>query len=422
MNILLIGSGGREHSLALALTQDPTVTLYTAPGNPGTAEVGTNVPIPDTDLNALLAFAQNNAIDLTMVGPEGPLVAGIVDLFTQNGLAIVGPDRIGAQLEGSKAWAKALMAETGIPTASYATFARYEDAKAYCDTHAYPLVIKADGLAAGKGVTIAQTVSEADHALRDCFLNDAFGSAGKTVVIESFLVGQEASLLAFCDGKTILPMLPAQDHKAIFDGDQGPNTGGMGTYCPAPIVTPAVMKKVQKQVFDPLLKGFETRGIVYKGIVYAGLMIDPQGNPWVVEFNARFGDPETQVLLPLLETPLATVLNAVWTGTLDQLTLRWKPASAVCVVLASSGYPGAYPKGKIITGLPLQTPNTQAIHAGTALQNGTLVTNGGRVLGIVGQGPTLQTAIDTAYQGVQELQFEGSYHRTDIGKKGLKTT
>ena len=422
MRVLLIGSGGREHSLALKLEQSSLLTqLYIAPGNPGTADLGTNVPIADSDSEALLAFAKNNHIDLTIVGPEGPLVNGIVDLFEQHNLAIMGPSKAAAQLEGSKKWAKEVMKKYNIPTAAYQDFTNFDSALAYVKTHEYPLVIKADGLAAGKGVTIAQTFEEAKEALENCFIHHQFSQAGDTVVIESFLKGEEASILAFSDGVTVVPMVSAQDHKAIFDGDKGPNTGGMGTYSPAPVVTPEVEQLVLDTVLKPLIDGLRQDGIPYKGIVYAGLMIY-ENKPFVVEFNARFGDPETQVILPRLKTDLLAIFQSIVNTSLNTLDIQWHPTKTVCVVLASNGYPGNFEKHKIITGMDYFNHYTdiQLIQAGTKLNDqGDLLSNGGRVLGVVAWDNELDIAIKKAYKAVEAVQFDNKYYRTDIAQKAL---
>ena len=421
MKILIIGSGGREHALALTLKNSSQVTkIFVAPGNAGTAEVAENVMIKDSDLDGLLAFAQDNAIDLTIVGPEAPLVLGIVDLFNEANQDIIGPSKKGAQLEGSKDWAKQFMVRHNIPTARYETFTSYEPSIAYLkERNTYPIVVKADGLAAGKGVTVAQSFSEAENALKDCFLNNVFKDAGAQVVIEDFLDGQEASIFAFTDGKTISPMIPAQDHKAIFDGDKGPNTGGMGAYAPAPLVTEAIKKDVYETVFLPLLKGFQSENIPYKGIVYAGLMINDAGEVSIVEFNVRFGDPETQVVLPLLKTDLAVIFKAMAEERLHEVSLEWSDSHTVCVVMASEGYPGDYPKGKTITGIS-KANELDAVHvvqAGVKAVDGRLETNGGRVLAVVSEGNTLSAAISSAYKGVSEVSFEGAYNRSDIGSK-----
>lgn len=424
MKLLIIGSGGREHAIGLALAKSPLVTgLYFAPGNPGTVGLGQNIEIPVMAFDQLAALVKQEAIDLTFVGPEVPLVAGIVDFFESQGLKIVGPNREAAQLEGSKAWSKGLMKRYGIPTANSGVFTDLDSALVYLhQKNTYPMVVKADGIAAGKGVVIAQSFTEAQEALQDCFINKVFSEAGSTVVIEDFLKGQEASILAFTDGHVILPMVAAQDHKQIFNDDKGPNTGGMGAYAPAPLVTPEIMQKTYDQVFLPLLNGFKTEGITYKGIVYAGLMID-KNDISVVEFNARFGDPETQVVLPLLETDLALILSAIADETLAKLTLQWRSESAVCVVIASGGYPGTFEKHKTISGLASFThrADLQIIHAGTQrADSGEIVSDGGRVLGVVAMQPTLVEAITLAYEGVDQIYFDAMYYRTDIGQKALR--
>ncbi len=424
-NILLIGSGGREHAIALALLKSPRLgRLYVAPGNPGIAEIATCVPISELDFDALISFARDTQIDLVFVGPETPLVLGIVDRFESENIAIVGPNQIAAQLEGSKEWAKEKMKAYGIPTASFEVFRDYTSAAAYIQVQtAYPIVLKADGLAAGKGVTLAYSESEALSALHECFIDHKFGAAGATVVIESFLVGEEASLFAFSDGRTIKPMLAAQDHKAIFDGDKGPNTGGMGAYCPAPLVTPLIYDRIVKQVLNPLIEGFQKDGIVYKGIIYAGLMIAPDGEVSVVEFNCRFGDPETQVVLPLLDSDLLTVFESISKGTLSECHLKWSSDFAVCVVLASGGYPGSYATGHPISGISVANSRDQVhvIHAGTVLKDGVLLTHGGRVLGVVARDHFLNVAIDKAYMGVSDIYFDGIYYRNDIGFKAFSS-
>ncbi|MFC1752038.1 phosphoribosylamine--glycine ligase [Thermoproteota archaeon] len=423
MKILLIGSGGREHSLAIKLTQSARLTsLYTAPGNPGTAELGENIPIQADDIQGLAKFAASYHIDLTIVGPEVPLVLGIVDLFKEKGLKIIGPNKAGAQLEGSKNWAKKIMKKYHIPTADFETFTQFEQAKVYIKSkNEYPVVIKADGLAAGKGVTVAQSETEAVQALENCFIKHVFKDAGARVVIESFLPGQEASILAFTDGKTILQMAPAQDHKAVYDGDKGPNTGGMGAYSPTPLVTKDMEHTVLKTILTPLIQGLNQEGIRYKGIVYAGLMIH-NNTARVVEFNVRFGDPETQVVLPRLKTDLIDIFEAIANETLDSITLEWSSNHSVCVVLASKGYPGSYEKGAVIHGQTYfhSSQDLNFIQAGTIRSSdGQLLTDGGRVLGVVATGPTLESAIEKAYKGVAAITFKTKYFRTDIGKKAL---
>lgn len=421
MKILIIGSGGREHSIGMALKKSRhKTTLFFAPGNAGTSQIGQNIPILDTQLNQLCTFAKNEAIQLTIVGPETPLILGITDLFESEGLSIIGPNKLASQLEGSKTWAKEKMKAYGIPTAQAETFTSYENAIAYLKKeNTYPIVIKADGLAAGKGVTVAQSFSEAENALKDCFIHHKFNEAGHQVIIEEFMPGEEASVFALCDGHHVLVMQAAQDHKQINDHDKGPNTGGMGAYSPAPIASHAqIQEQIQKQVFEPLIKGFKKDKIVYKGIIFAGLMIH-QERVKVVEFNARFGDPETQCLLPRLETDLLDLFWAIKEEKLSDYQLKFTSSHCVCVILSSKGYPDHYEKNKPIQIQENHNPHCHVIHAGTLLKNGELFTNGGRVMGICGLGHSLKEAIQTAYEGVNQVQFEGCHYRTDIGKKGL---
>ena len=423
MKILLIGSGGREFSIARKLVTSPRLSeLFIAPGNVGMAQFGTLVPIADSSIEELLSFAINQNIDLTFVGPETPLSLGIVDLFEAAGLAIVGPNKVAAQLEGSKAWAKEKMKRYEIPTAAYETFTAYESSSAYVTKrNTFPIVIKADGLAAGKGVTVAQSLSEALSALHDCFNDKKFAEAGSKVVIEDFLVGEEASYFAFCDGETIVPMVSAQDHKAVFDGDKGPNTGGMGCYSPSPLVTPELETEVMNRVLKPLIEGFKKDGIVYKGIIYAGLMID-KGVPSIVEFNARFGDPETQVIMPRLTSDLVDVFEAISKGTLADISLEWSEDPTVCVVMTAKGYPDSYQKGDVISGVSDAEllPNTHVVYAGVKQVGDVIVTNGGRVLGVVAQSTDLRDAIEKAYEGVSKVTFNGAHFRTDVGAKALR--
>ncbi|MGK7913520.1 MAG: phosphoribosylamine--glycine ligase [Synechococcus sp.] len=418
MHVLVVGSGGREHALVWKLSQSTIVSRITcAPGNVGLAQVEkcTTLPLSVTDFDGLIEFARNHDVELAVIGPEVPLVAGIADAFKAAGIKVFGPTQDGALLEGSKSWSKQLMDDAGVPTARSQTFTAAADAIDYLNQQSAPIVVKADGLAAGKGVTVAGTIQEAIDAVTDLF-SGTLGDAGSTVVIEDFLVGQEASVLAFTDGQTILPMVAAQDHKQVGEGDTGPNTGGMGAYAPTPIAPPEVMEQVLKQVLEPTLKTLCDRGITYQGVLYAGLMIAPDGQPSVVEFNCRFGDPETQVVLPLLKSDLATVMLACAEGKLHEIDLEWHDGYAACVVMASGGYPGAYEKGKVISGLE-STENTAVVfHAGTAAaESGDVVTNGGRVLGITGRGNSLQEALDSAYQAISSIQFEGAYYRSDIG-------
>lgn len=422
MKILLIGSGGREHALAIALGKSKRLdALYIAPGNPGTADLGKNVAISDSNIDGLLQFVKETQIDLTIVGPEAPLAAGISDRFQQEKLSIVGPTQVGAQLESSKAWSKGIMQRAGIPTASYGEFTDYDSAATFvANATEFPIVVKADGLAAGKGVTVAEDKQMALDALSDCFLNDVFSGAGQKVIIESFLKGEEASVFAFCDGNTFKPMLAAQDHKAVFDGDKGPNTGGMGAYCPAPIVTPSMAQKVNDEVFAPLVAQFKKENIHYCGIIYAGLMIDGDDIN-VVEFNARFGDPETQIVLPHLKTDLIDIFEAMAGGRLSEIQLEWFDGAAVCVVIASEGYPGSYSKGRNISGVwPTEENGSYVVHAGTKRVGADLQTSGGRVLAVVGIASDIPAAITCAYSGVDRIAFDGAHYRHDIGAKASK--
>ncbi|RAP32409.1 phosphoribosylamine--glycine ligase [Candidatus Marinamargulisbacteria bacterium SCGC AG-414-C22] len=421
MKFLIVGSGGREHAIALSLAKEnPQAKIYIAPGNAGTQQIGTNIPISDTDIEGLRDFAQSNDITITFVGPEAPLVKGIVNLFKKNNLPIIGPSQEAAQLEGSKEWAKKLMKKYHIPTAEFDVFTDYQTAIKYIqEKNTYPIVLKADGLAAGKGVTVAFNENEALTALSECFITEKFKDAGKKVVIEEFLEGEEASIFAFTDGETILPMEPAQDHKAIYNGDKGPNTGGMGAYCPAPIVTEEIKKQVYKTVFLPLLKAIKEEGLDYTGIVYAGLMINKKGEAHIVEFNVRFGDPETQVVLPRLKTNLATIFTAILNKELAQITLEWHENSTVGVVIASGGYPNSYEKDKVINGLDQVSQPCHVVHAGTKLSDNNYLTSGGRVVCVVGEDKHLATAIETTYKQVAKISFEKAYYRTDIGFKAL---
>ena len=422
MYVLVVGSGGREHALVWKLAQSAGVTqIFCAPGNVGLAREPkcTTVPLSVTDFDGLIDFARKNRIRLAAIGPEVPLVAGIADAFTAADIHVFGPTQDGAQLEGSKSWSKQLMADAGVPTARSRTFSDAPSAIAYLETQTAPIVVKADGLAAGKGVTVARSIPEATLAVRDLF-SGSLGEAGSTVVIEEFLVGQEASVLAFTDGRTIVPMVAAQDHKQVGERDTGPNTGGMGAYAPTPVVTKAVMERVQSQVLEPTLATLRDRGITYRGVLYAGLMIAPDGQPSVVEFNCRFGDPETQVVLPLLKTDLAEVMLACAEGRLQDIDLEWQDGYAACVVMASGGYPGAYETGKVISGLDEAAADAQVFHAGTTAGDaGEIVTSGGRVLGITGCGDTLQAALDKAYQAIGKIHFDGAYFRSDIGFRVL---
>eukprot|EP01047_Picozoa_sp_COSAG01_P009641 COSAG01_NODE_398_length_17547_cov_206.793501_15_plen_435_part_00 len=423
--ILIIGSGGREHAIGHCIKrQNPEVSLYFAKGNAGTAQLGQNLDIDELNFESLSAFVKSNNIDLTFVGPEAPLVAGIVNFFQKHNLAIVGPSAEAAQLEGSKEWAKEFMKRYHIPSANYKSFDQYEAAMAHIKSNkTYPIVIKADGLAAGKGVSVCEDEKAASLALQDCFLHHKFKKAGQKVVIESFLKGEEASIFAFTDGQTFLPMLPSQDHKRIFDGDLGDNTGGMGAYCPAPIVNDTRFKQVCTKIFTPLVEGFKKERLHYTGIIYAGLMIDGDDIN-VVEFNVRFGDPETQVVLPLLKTSLSQLFLAMQASKLHDYDLEWDDAAATCVVLASKGYPASAEKNKVIAGLDkLQNPKqTHVIHAGTkSNSNKEILSNGGRVLAVVSKAKTLSSATQACYLGVDSLSFDGMQYRSDIAQKALKT-
>ncbi len=423
MKVLVIGGGGREHALVRTLRASPRVDrLWCAPGNPGIAAEATCVPVEPDDLKGLLSFARTEEIDLTVVGPEGPLCAGIVDLFTAEGLRIFGPSRAAAELEGSKAFAKALMQKHLIPTAAFRVFTDPEDARNYLRTLIdWPVVLKADGLAAGKGVVVAANLGEADHVVGLMMERQRFGDAGRRLVVEEFLPGEEASILALTDGETIAILEPSQDHKAALDGDQGPNTGGMGAYCPAPVVTTRVLDQVARSVLVPVVHALRRGGRPYRGVLYAGLMISKAG-PKVLEFNCRFGDPETQVVLPRLRTDLVDLMEATIDGTLGTLDLAWDPRPALNVVLASRGYPGAYPKGFPIEGLDAAAAeeSVHVFHAGTARAGDRIVTAGGRVLSVTALGADLRDARDRAYRAVGKVRFEGAHYRRDIGHRALR--
>ncbi|MCI2240870.1 phosphoribosylamine--glycine ligase [Adlercreutzia faecimuris] len=424
MNILVLGSGGREHAIAWALAKSPrTDVLYVAPGNGGTADIAENVADLDVmDADAVLRFVVERKIGLVVIGPEAPLVAGVADGLRAAGVAVFGPNAEGAQLEGSKAYSKAFMEANGIPTAAYARFDACEPALAYVREQGAPIVIKADGLAAGKGVVVAETLEDAEEAVRDCF-EGAFGDAGKTVVIEECMTGPECSLLSFVSGGKSLPMAPAQDHKRAYDGDMGPNTGGMGVYSPVPIVTDdemaAMVAIMEKAAAATAAEPFATD---YRGTLYGGFMLTPEG-PKIVEFNVRFGDPETQVVLPRLKTDLVDVMAAVAEGRPQDVSLEWSDTWAVCVVLASEGYPGSYEKGKVILGIEEaeDIPGVTVFHAGTRVNaDGELVTAGGRVLNVVALGDSFEEARERAYEACDLINFEGKQLRNDIGKRALQ--
>jgi phosphoribosylamine--glycine ligase len=421
MKVLVVGGGGREHALVWKIAQSPKVTkIYCAPGNAGISEQATVVSIKANDLNRLLEFAVKEKIDLTVVGPEDPLTQGIVDLFESKGLFIFGANRKAAEIEGSKAFAKEMMKKYHIPTAFYEIFDSQKGAVKYIQKQGAPIVVKADGLAAGKGVMVCNTVEEAIQSVNKIMAEKIFGEAGNRIIIEEYLVGEEASYIAFTDGKTILPMASSQDHKSIFDGDQGPNTGGMGAYSPAPVVTDEVHEKIIEKILRPIIYGLGEEGRTYKGVLYAGLMIH-DGHPKVLEFNARFGDPETQPVLMRMKGDIIPILEACMKGTLSQHRIEWDSRPSVCVVMASKGYPGDYEKGKMIRGLKeiSQMEDVFVFHAGTTIKDGEMVTNGGRVLGVTGLGEDIPRAIEKTYQAVKKISWDGAHYRTDIGQKAL---
>ena len=421
IDILLLGSGGREHALAVKLAASPLCgTLYIAPGNGGTVQVGENVALAEDDPEAVADFARETGVGLVVIGPEAPLVAGVADAVRAAGIPCFGPGAEGAQMEGSKKFSKELMARAGIPTAAYGSFTDEASALAYVREQGAPIVVKADGLAAGKGVIVAATLEEAEDAVRECF-QGAFGAAGSTVVVEECLTGPECSLLAFTDGKTVLPMATAQDHKRALEGDKGPNTGGMGVYSPVPIVTEDELAAMKQVMLDTVAE-LAAEGIDYRGCLYGGFMLTNDG-PKVLEFNARFGDPETQVILPRLKNDLVEVMLACAEGRLDEVELAWRDEWAVAVVLTSAGYPGSYEKGKVITGIEdaEAMEDVTVYHAGTAVrEDGELVTSGGRVLAVTALGGTFEAARDLAYEACEKIDFEGKTLRRDIGLRALR--
>jgi phosphoribosylamine--glycine ligase len=421
MKILVVGSGGREHALAWKLAQSDRVQMvYVAPGNGGTARDARLVNIDITEPGALADFVVAEHIAYTLVGPEQPLAAGIVNLFRARGLKVFGPTREAAQLESSKDFAKAFMHRHGIPTARYQTFTDVAQAHAYIDAEGAPIVIKADGLAAGKGVVVAMTLEEAHQAADDMLSGNRFGDAGARIVIEEFLAGEEASFIVMCDGKNVLPLATSQDHKRLKDHDQGPNTGGMGAYSPAPIVTPAVHARVMREIINPTIQGMAKDGIPYSGFLYAGLMIDANGNPKTIEFNCRMGDPETQPIMARLKSDFVGVLEHACNGTLDKVELEWDRRTAVGVVMAAGGYPELPSKGDVIDGIPADTPESITFHAGTKLDGSALQTSGGRVLCVVGLGDSVKMAQKQAYETVDKIHFNGAQYRRDIGWRGIK--
>ncbi len=423
MKVLVIGAGGREHALVWKLAQSPSVKkIFAAPGNSGMSGLAEGLPIPANKTVELADFASSIGIDLTVVGPEGPLVNGIVDYFRERRLTIFGPTKAAARLEGSKVFSKQLMEKFGVPTARFQVFSDAKEALDYLAGCPVPVVVKADGLAAGKGAVVAHRREEAEQAVNAMLKEKVFGEAGSQVVIEECLQGEEVSVLAVVDGTNFILLEPSQDHKRAFDGDQGPNTGGMGAYSPVPRVAPAMMGEVRRRVFEPVIRGLAEQGTPFQGILYAGLMLTADG-PKVLEFNVRFGDPETQAILPRLKSDLAELLLASARGGLHGVRLEWDPRSAACVVLASQGYPGKYDMGREITGLPkaLDLPETLIFHAGTKKEGERLLTVGGRVFGVVGLGETLEQALEKAYTAADTIQFEGKHFRKDIGARALKT-
>lgn len=423
MNILIIGAGGREHALGWKVAQNPNVkTVFVAPGNAGTALEPKleNVNIAMEDIAGLVAFAQEKRIELTIVGPETPLVLGVVDAFRKADLPIFGPTQAAAQLEGSKAFTKDFLARHHIPTGAYANFTEIEPALAYVRQQGAPIVVKADGLAAGKGVIVAMTLQEAEDAIQDMLAGNAFGHAGSRVVIEEFLDGEEASFIVMVDGVNVLPMATSQDHKRVGDKDTGPNTGGMGAYSPAPVVTPEIHERVMQEVIYPTVRGMAAEGNPYTGFLYAGLMIDAQGTPKVIEYNCRFGDPETQPIMMRMQSDLVELCFAALEGKLDQVESKWDPRASIGIVLAAGGYPADYAKGDVISGLPTQEVTGEKIfHAGTSDQAGEVVTNGGRVLCATALGNTVSQAQQRAYQLAKQVNWDGMFYRSDIGYRAI---
>jgi phosphoribosylamine---glycine ligase len=421
MKVLVVGSGGREHALVWKISQSKRVKkIYCAPGNAGISHIAECIPIKAENINELAEFAERHKIDLTFVGPEVPLVAGIVDLFNAKGLKVFGPMRSAARLEGSKLYAKHIMKKYNIPTAGFSEFTDEHSAISYLQEAEFPIVIKADGLAAGKGVVVAQGFEEAEETVHRMLVKKEFGEASEKIIIEECLVGEEASILAFSDGKNYKIMQSAQDHKRVFDNDRGPNTGGMGAYSPAPVVTPDILKEVEETVIKRTIDAMAKEGTPFVGILYAGIMITKDG-PKVLEFNTRFGDPETQPILMRLKTDLVQIIENILSGKLDRTNIEWENKTAVCIVLASHGYPGDYEKGKLICGLDeaSKVSDSYVFHAGTASKGKDIVTSGGRVLGVTGLGDTIKQAIDKAYSVVKLISFDGMHYRSDIGKKAL---
>lgn len=422
MDILVIGAGGREHAICWSLAKSPKADkIYCAPGNAGIGQIAELVPIQVNEFEKLAAFAEEKRVGLVVVGPDDPLAEGIVDVFEAKNIPVFGPRKNAAHIEGSKTFMKDLLKKYNIPTAAYEKFDNYEQALQYLQSRPVPIVIKADGLAAGKGVTVAFTREEAETALKNIMIDKVFGESGSQVVIEEFLEGQEMSILSFVDGETVRPMVAAQDHKQVYDGDKGPNTGGMGTYSPLPHIADSIIEEAIETIIKPTAKAMVAEGRPFRGVLFAGLMITPDGKPKTIEFNARFGDPETQVVLPRLKSDLLEIFLAAVNGTLDQVYIEWSEEAAVCVVLASGGYPASYPKGLPIQGLEeAQAAGALVFHAGTGKNEaGEWVTNGGRVLGVVGRGSSIAEARDNAYQAANLITFEGKHQRSDIAAKAL---
>ena len=416
MKVLVVGGGGREHAICWKLAQSPRVTeLYCAPGNGGISQIATCVPISATDVEGMVKWAKENAMDFVMVAPDDPLALGMVDALEAAGIRAFGPRKNAAIIEASKAFSKELMKKYGIPTAKYETFTDEAAALAYIEAEGAPIVVKADGLALGKGVTVASTVEEAKQAVRDMMEGGKFGASGSTVVIEECMVGPEVTVLAFADGETVVPMMSSQDHKRAYDGNEGPNTGGMGAFCPSPNYTPEIAERCVKEIFQPTLEALKAEGRPFKGVIYFGLMLTADG-PKVVEYNARFGDPETQPLLSMLDTDLMDIFEACVDGKLSELDIKWKPGAACCLVLASGGYPLSYKKGYTIEGLDKVPEWATVFHAGTKLTDGVYTNNGGRVLGVTAVGDNLKDAVAKAYEAAKPIYWTDMHFRTDIGK------
>lgn len=415
-----MGGGGREHAIIWKLSENRGLEIFAAPGNGGISKLAKCFPeVKATDVDGILQLAKKLSVDMVAVIPDDPLALGMVDTLNANGIRAFGPDKSAARLESSKCFSKDFMVKYGIPTAAYKTFDSYNDAKNYLETAPCPIVVKADGLAVGKGAVVAPDRDSALAALKTIMEDKIFGASGNQVVIEECMSGPEVTVLAFCDGKTLRPMVSSMDHKRALDGDLGPNTGGMGTVAPSPLYTQTIAKRCEEEIFQPTLKGLEAEGISFKGCIYFGLMLTPDG-PKVIEYNARFGDPETQVVLPLMEGNLLEVMDAVIDGRLDQCPLSWKNQSAACVVIASGGYPGKYETGKAISGLDSLPADVTVFHAGTQLSDKGFLTAGGRVLGVTALGNSLAEALNTAYNGVKGIEFENSFYRKDIGKKVME--